>query len=103
MPHFLLTFGDARRPPVAATIIEAPSMAQARMSGGPTRGFWCAVRRRSQPQRRNDELDPTGTDRQDDVWSRNRRTDPSARPRSWKARAMTGLHSTTGFWELVIV
>ena len=32
MPHFLLTFGDASRPPVAATIIEAPSMAQARMT-----------------------------------------------------------------------
>jgi hypothetical protein len=32
MPYFLLTFGDASRPPVAATIIEAPSMAQARMT-----------------------------------------------------------------------
>jgi hypothetical protein len=32
MPHFLLTFGDARRPPVAAIIIEAPSMFQARMT-----------------------------------------------------------------------
>jgi hypothetical protein len=32
MPHFLLTFGDASRPPVAAIIIEAPSMFQARMT-----------------------------------------------------------------------
>jgi hypothetical protein len=32
MPHFLLTFGDASRPPVAAVIIEAPSMFQARMT-----------------------------------------------------------------------
>jgi hypothetical protein len=32
MPHFLLTFGDARRPPVGAVIIEAPSMFQARMT-----------------------------------------------------------------------
>jgi hypothetical protein len=32
MPHFLLTFGDANRPPVAAVIIEAPSMFQARMT-----------------------------------------------------------------------
>jgi hypothetical protein len=32
MPHFLLTFGDARRPPGAAVIIEAPSMFQARMT-----------------------------------------------------------------------
>jgi hypothetical protein len=32
MPHFLLTFGDASRPPVAAVIIEAPSMVQARMT-----------------------------------------------------------------------
>jgi hypothetical protein len=24
MPHFLLTFGDAMRPPVGAVIIEAP-------------------------------------------------------------------------------
>jgi hypothetical protein len=34
MPHFLLTFGDARRPPVGAVIIEAPSMFQARMTAG---------------------------------------------------------------------
>jgi hypothetical protein len=32
MPHFLLTFGDARRPPMGAVIIEAPSMSQARMT-----------------------------------------------------------------------
>jgi hypothetical protein len=32
MPHFLLTFGDAMRPPVAGVIIEAPSMFQARMT-----------------------------------------------------------------------
>ena len=32
MPHFLLTFGDASRPPVGAVIIEAPSMLQARMT-----------------------------------------------------------------------
>jgi hypothetical protein len=32
MSHFLLTFGDARRPPVGAVIIEAPSMFQARMT-----------------------------------------------------------------------
>jgi len=32
MPHFLLTFGDAMRPPLAAVIIEAPSMFQARMT-----------------------------------------------------------------------
>jgi hypothetical protein len=29
--HFLLTFGASGRPPVAAVIIEAPSMLQARM------------------------------------------------------------------------
>jgi hypothetical protein len=29
MPYFLLTFGDASRPPVGAVIIEAPSMFQA--------------------------------------------------------------------------
>src|SRR4029077_19457456 len=34
MPHFLLTFGDASRPPVAAVIIEAPSMFEARMTAG---------------------------------------------------------------------
>ena len=32
MPHFLLTFGDASRPPVGAVIIEAPSMLQARIT-----------------------------------------------------------------------
>jgi hypothetical protein len=32
MPHFLPTLGDARRPPVGAVIIEAPSMSQARMT-----------------------------------------------------------------------
>jgi hypothetical protein len=32
MPHFLLTFGDASRPPVGAVISEAPSMFQARMT-----------------------------------------------------------------------
>jgi hypothetical protein len=32
MSHFLLTFGDPRQPPFAAAIIEAPSMAQARMT-----------------------------------------------------------------------
>ena len=32
MPHFLLTFGDASRPPVRAVIIEAPSIFQARMT-----------------------------------------------------------------------
>jgi hypothetical protein len=32
MPSFLLTFGDASRPPVGAVIIEAPSMFQARMT-----------------------------------------------------------------------
>jgi hypothetical protein len=30
--HFLLTFGASGRPPVAAVIIEAPSMLQARMT-----------------------------------------------------------------------
>jgi hypothetical protein len=29
MPHFLLTFGDASRPPVGAVIIEAPSIFEA--------------------------------------------------------------------------
>ena len=32
MPYFLLTFGDASRPPVKAVIIEAPSMFQAHMT-----------------------------------------------------------------------
>jgi len=32
MPHFLLTFGDVRQPPVGVVIIEAPSMFQARMT-----------------------------------------------------------------------
>jgi hypothetical protein len=32
MPYFLLTFGDASRPPVGAVIIEAPSMFEARMT-----------------------------------------------------------------------
>jgi hypothetical protein len=32
MSHFLLAFGDRRQPPSAAAIIEAPSMAQARMT-----------------------------------------------------------------------
>jgi hypothetical protein len=32
MPHFLLTFGDASRPPVGAVILEAPSMHDARMT-----------------------------------------------------------------------
>jgi hypothetical protein len=32
MPHFLLTFGDARRRPVAAVFIEAPTMFQARVT-----------------------------------------------------------------------
>jgi hypothetical protein len=32
MPYFLLTFGDASRPPVGAVIIEAPSTFQARMN-----------------------------------------------------------------------
>jgi hypothetical protein len=32
MPHFLLTFGDASRPPVGAVILEAPSMHHARMT-----------------------------------------------------------------------
>ena len=32
MPHFLLTFGDATRPPVGVVIIEAPSLFQARMT-----------------------------------------------------------------------
>jgi hypothetical protein len=32
MPHFLLTFGDPSQPPFAAAIIEAPSIAQARMT-----------------------------------------------------------------------
>jgi hypothetical protein len=32
MPHFMLTFGDASRQPVAAIIIEAPSMFQARIT-----------------------------------------------------------------------
>jgi hypothetical protein len=68
MPYFLLTFGDASRPPVGAVIIEAPSMFQARMT---------AVVRRLAPgvpfgegprsYRPNDDVDPTGTDRQDAV------------------------------------
>jgi hypothetical protein len=32
LPCFLLTFGDASRPPVGAVIIEAQSMFQARMT-----------------------------------------------------------------------
>jgi hypothetical protein len=32
MPCFLLTFGDASRPPVGAVIIEAPSMFETRMT-----------------------------------------------------------------------
>ena len=32
MPYFLLTFGDASRPPVKAVVIEAPSMFQAHMT-----------------------------------------------------------------------
>jgi hypothetical protein len=32
MSHFLLTFGDPSQPPFAAAIIEAPSIAQARMT-----------------------------------------------------------------------
>ena len=32
MPFFLLTFGNARKPPVGAVIIEAPSMFHARMT-----------------------------------------------------------------------
>ena len=32
MPYFLLTFGDASRPPVGAVIIEAPSMIRARIT-----------------------------------------------------------------------
>jgi hypothetical protein len=32
MPCFLLTFGDASRPPVGAVIVEAPSMFHARMT-----------------------------------------------------------------------
>ena len=32
MPHFLLTFGDASRPPLGAAIIEAPSVFQACMT-----------------------------------------------------------------------
>jgi hypothetical protein len=32
MPYFLLTFGDASRPPVGAVIIEAPSIFQARVT-----------------------------------------------------------------------
>jgi hypothetical protein len=32
MPHFLLTFGDPSQPPFAVAIIEAPSVAQARMT-----------------------------------------------------------------------
>jgi hypothetical protein len=32
MPCFLLTFGDASRPPVGTVIIQAPSMFQARMT-----------------------------------------------------------------------
>ena len=31
MPSFLLTFGNASRPPLSAVIIEAPSMFEARM------------------------------------------------------------------------
>jgi hypothetical protein len=32
MPHFLLSFGDDRRPPVGVVIIEAPSMFRARVT-----------------------------------------------------------------------
>ena len=32
MPYFLLTFGDASRPPVGAVIIEAPSMIRGRIT-----------------------------------------------------------------------
>jgi hypothetical protein len=32
MPYFLLTFGDASRPPVGAVIIEAPSIFDDRMT-----------------------------------------------------------------------
>src|ERR1035438_10399798 len=34
--------------------------------GGSAPGFQCAVRRRSQPQLHNDDLDPTGTDRSEE-------------------------------------
>jgi hypothetical protein len=41
MPHFLLTFGDASRPPVSAVIIEAPSIFQARVTA--VAGAWLRV------------------------------------------------------------
>jgi hypothetical protein len=83
MPHFLLTFGDARRRPVAAVIIEAPTMFQARViavvrrlaPGVPFGG-------RSHAQRQNDDGDTARRDRQDDVRRGGGGTDPSAHPGS---------------------
>jgi hypothetical protein len=60
MPHFLLTFGDASRPPVGAVIVEAPSMFQARMTAVVRRSSRCAVRRKSQAHRQNDDGDTAG-------------------------------------------
>jgi len=61
MPYFLLTFGDASRPPVGVVIIEATSMFRARMTAVERRlapGAWSAVRRRSQAFTRNAGDDP---------------------------------------------
>ena len=89
MPYFLLTFGDASRPPVGA-IIEATSMFRARMT---------AVERRLAPGvpfgeglKLSPEMQatiPPGRDRQDDVWCRGSGVHPSPCPGSQKAKAMT--------------
>jgi hypothetical protein len=91
MPHFfLLTFGDASRPPVGAVILEAPSMHYAHMT---------AVVRRLAPgvpfgeglqlsARMMTSLPPTA-DRQDDVRCGSGGTDPSARRRPQKAEEIT--------------
>jgi hypothetical protein len=88
MPHFLLTFGDVRRPPVGTVIIEAPSMFQAGVT---------AVVRRLAPgvpfgegpklSAENDDGNTAGRDRQDDVRCGSGGTDPSSRPGSRKATA----------------
>ena len=67
MPHFLLTFGHARKPVAGIVIIEAPSMDGARMT---------AVLRRFAPgvpfgeglKLKIGGVDPAGTDRKDAVW-----------------------------------
>ena len=83
MPYFLLNFGDASRPPVAAIIIEAPSMFQARMTAV-VRRLAFGVPFGEGLNLSAEMMTSTGS----------RRSDPSARPKSQKARAMTA--SATG-------